>query len=108
MKFTISNAHYNLNNLARKINYKPIGYTERGELNAVRPLAGDYPRFHAYIFDGKEGIEFSIHLDQKRPSYEGSTAHSGDYDSELVQEEAKRIQEMLASAAPMKKNPFFG
>ncbi|OGZ53654.1 MAG: hypothetical protein A3B25_01240 [Candidatus Ryanbacteria bacterium RIFCSPLOWO2_01_FULL_48_26] len=107
MKFTISNTHYNLSDLARRISYKPIGHTEHGELNAVRPLSGDYPRFHAYILEGKGGIEFSLHLDQKRPSYEGSTAHSGDYNSDLIQEEARRIQEVLASAKPVKKNPFF-
>jgi len=106
MKFSISNPHFNLPDLARRISYKPIGYTERKELNAVRSIAGDYPRFHAYITEEKGMVNFSLHLDQKRPVYEGSTAHNGDYDSEIVQEEAKRIKEILASAKPGKVNPF--
>lgn len=106
MKFAIQNIHFNLPDLARRINYKPIGYTDKGELNSVRPIAGDYPRFHAYILEGKDSVEFSLHLDQKRPVYEGSTAHSGDYDSDIIQEEARRIKEILASAKPPRKNPF--
>ncbi len=106
MKFNIAGQHYNLNDLSRRINYKPLGYTDRGELNCVRSISGDYPRFHAYITEGKGTIEFSLHLDQKRPVYEGTTAHSGDYDSDVVKGEAQRIQEILASAKPMRKNPF--
>ena len=101
-----NNARENINTLVRQFGYKPLGYTDKGELNCVRPLGANYPRFHIYIKEGGDSIRFNIHLDQKRPSYEGSTAHSGDYDSDIVKEEAKRIQAMLASAKPAKKNPF--
>ena len=107
MKFDIPDPHFNLPDLARRINYKPLGYTEAGELSAVRPLAGDYPRFHTYIIPRQDTLEFRLHLDQKRPSYEGSTAHGGDYESDVVQGEAARIRAVLADAKPAKKNPFF-
>lgn len=101
-----NNARENINTLVRQLGYKPLGYTDKSELNCVRPLAGDYPRFHIYLKEEKDTIRFSIHLDQKKPSYEGSTAHSGDYDSEIVTEEARRIQTILASSKPARKNPF--
>ena len=38
---------------------------------------------------------FNLHLDQKKPTYEGHVAHSGEYDGELVEEEAERIRRIL-------------
>ncbi len=75
--------------------YKLIAKTDRGELNCVRPLGADYPRFHAYLTETPELINFSIHLDQKRPVYEGTTAHGGDYESDVVRGEAQRIKDMI-------------
>lgn len=83
----------NLQDAMRRLGYKPLGYTEKGELNAVRSLGGDYPRFHAYIKEEEDEYIFNIHLDQKRPSYGKETAHSGDYDGEAVREEAAYIRE---------------
>ncbi len=102
-----NNTRENINTVVRRLGYKPLGYTDKGELNCVRPIAGDYPRFHIYLKEDQNTIRFSLHLDQKRPSYNGSTAHSGDYDSDIVKQEAQRIQAMLA-LAPARKNPFFG
>ncbi len=96
MKFSVYSVTDNLNTVMRRIGYHPIAHSDRGELNCVRPLEGrDYPRFHAYVKEEKDKILFSLHLDQKRPSYEGATAHSGDYESETVKREAYRIQEVL-------------
>lgn len=96
MTFRLNNLNYNIINLMREIGYKPLKYTEEGELNCVRTLAGhDYPRFHIYLKESKEILSFSIHLDQKKPSYEGTTAHGGDYDSETVRDEVKRIKEIV-------------
>mgnify|MGYP001559137558 FL=1 len=53
-----------------------------------------YPRLHIYIEPDNNGIGISIHLDAKKPSYEGSSAHSGEYDSPLVKEESLRIQNL--------------
>lgn len=51
-----------------------------------------YPRFHVYIKDAENQVIFDLHLDQKRPIYEGVTAHSGEYDGEVVEREAARIK----------------
>ena len=95
MQFQIYNKNYNLQNLVRQVGYKPIGVTDRGELNCVRPLGADYPRFHLYIIEKPDIITLNLHLDQKKPVYEGATAHSGDYDSETVKEEAQRIRDAI-------------
>ena len=53
--------------------------------------SGIYPRFHAYI----NGSVINMHLDQKQASYEGSSAHSGEYDGPTVEAEAQRIIESM-------------
>jgi hypothetical protein len=64
---------------------------------------GNYPRFHAYVKElgrsasGETGFSFSLHLDQKKPIYEGTHAHNGEYDSPVVMDEADRIKEILKS-----------
>ena len=95
MTFKIYNENYNLQDLARKIGYRPLGFTEKQEFNCVRPLGADYPRFHIYMSTEPEIVTINLHLDQKKPSYEGTTAHSGDYDSKTIQEEIQRIKDML-------------
>ena len=90
-----------------------------GEISIMRQISrNDYPRFHLYIRAQKtenpsftnsyelvnEGLKekngqsfvFNLHLDQKKPSYEGSTGHSGDYDGPAVEGEAERIKNLLA------------
>ncbi len=51
-----------------------------------------YPRFHVYIKTEGGKVIFDLHLDQKRPIYEGVTAHSGEYDGEVVEREAQRVK----------------
>lgn len=60
-----------------------------------------YPRYHLYInrFDPHAQTpvcEMDIHIDQKQASYEGHTAHSGEYTGPLVEEEAQRLVRWLA------------
>ncbi|MBI2038065.1 MAG: hypothetical protein HYT15_04030 [Candidatus Magasanikbacteria bacterium] len=57
-----------------------------------------YPRFHVYIKVEGGSVIFDLHLDQKRPIYEGVTAHSGEYDGEVVEREAERIKSMMLLA----------
>ena len=54
-----------------------------------------YPRFHVYIKTDADFIIFDLHLDQKRPIYEGVTAHSGEYDGEVVEREGERIKKLI-------------
>ncbi len=95
MVLRLNNFDYSLPDLARQLGYRPMGYTEKGELNCVRPLGGNYPRFHIYMTATPEAVNMNLHLDQKKPSYAGATAHSGDYDSETVRNEAERIKELV-------------
>lgn len=100
MTFTLKSNGQNLQSFMRTLGYKPIGVSPEGQLNCVKPLmGGDYPRYHAYINDGPDGFVFNLHLDQKKPSYEGNHAHSGEYDGELVHTERKRIESFSTGSA---------
>lgn len=95
MTFRLNNHNYNLMSLMRDVGYTPLSYTPEGELNCVRPIQGDHPRFHIYLKEEKDVLVFNIHLDQKKPSYEGTAAHGGDYDSDTVKGEIERIKEII-------------
>lgn len=84
-------------NVIRKIGYKYWGKDEgNGEYNFIRPLEKrSYPRFHLYLKIEDEDWILNLHLDQKKPSYNGVPAHSGEYDGEVVEKEVKRIKEIL-------------
>lgn len=59
------------------------------------PSGNRFPRFHLYIEEEADGWTINLHLDQKAPSYEGSAAHSGEYDGEIVEAEAERIRKVF-------------
>ncbi len=86
----------NSTEIMRRCSYGMIRNRE-GQVSFVRRLGGyDYPRFHAYL----EGEYINLHLDQKKPSYQGAVAHSGEYDGDLVLEEAERIKQVMAKSKP--------
>ena len=92
----------NVYNFMRQLGYHPheTGEERAGESSFARRLVvSDYPRFHIYIKNTLGGnLEINLHLDQKKPIYRGAPAHSGEYDGELVENEAERIkQEVLRS-----------
>jgi len=93
--FTIKNLQRSIVDVARSAGYVIID--NNGEqINMVRKLAGqNYPRFHVYVKQQGQDFIFSLHLDQKKPSYEGSHAHSGEYFGPLVENEADRIKNIL-------------
>lgn len=96
MDFTITNIQESVVSVARKIGYVIIDARENGEYNLVRKLTGqNYPRFHVYLKAAGDRLNFSLHLDQKKPSYEGSHAHSGEYAGPVLEEEADRIKQLL-------------
>lgn len=71
-------------NVLRRSGYAFLRKDERtGEMSfAKRVSNGDYPRFHIYAKqDAKGNVQVNLHLDQKKASYEGTTAHSGEYES---------------------------
>lgn len=97
MKFSVKKPQDTILSLARKLGYMPRGVVGK-EFEFIRPLLGrDYPRFHLYVKEDKESdtLWLSLHLDQKKPSYKGSSAHSGEYKGKLVEKEAERIKEIV-------------
>ena len=96
MKFIIkNNFKENIYTLIRNTGYHfQDEDKEKNELNFVRPPRG-YPRFHLFLKAEKENLIFNLHLDQKKPIYKGTTAHSGEYEGKIIEEEAERIKQAL-------------
>ncbi len=94
MKIVIPNPPTHSRNLLRRAGYALHQGRDR-ELSYVRRLSGngDYPRFHVYVSREEPGtlIEITLHLDEKKPSYEGYTAHSGEYEGPLIEQERDRL-----------------
>lgn len=104
MKFTLQGPfRENIYNLMRKAGYSFQGRDEKkGELVFARP-AREYPRFHLFLkisgeqFSAAQEMVLNLHLDQKKPIYEGAPAHAGEYQGEIVKKEAERIRQILKS-----------
>ena len=98
MKIEIPLPSGNILTVMRSYSYAPEGQDEStGEQKWVRSLVGRrYPRFHIYSRVSPDSTKaiLELHLDQKQPSYEGSHAHSGEYDGPVVNREAKRIEDI--------------
>ena len=92
--------------------------SENEEMAFMRRLAGTaYPRFHIYCHIEKgqgsnvkgQMLVINLHLDQKKASYKGTSAHSGEYSGELIEEEIRRIEKLsksLPSSTPKKLEPW--
>ena len=77
--------------LIKRCGYGLVRDPRARETSYARRLGNNiYPRFHMYI-NSEDPLILNLHIDQKQASYEGSTAHSGDYDSDLVKQEALKI-----------------
>jgi hypothetical protein len=97
MKIIIENLIENPANALRRCGYHfERQHPDSGEISAARDLArGGFPRFHAYVKTLDNSMQINLHLDQKRPSYSGTSAHTGEYDGEVVEQEAERIRSIL-------------
>ena len=96
MRITLQSSE-NIQNVMRRCGYFFIK-EENGELAFMRPLSSSgsgYPRFHIYVDEAEQTLVFNLHLDQKKASYAGQTAHSGEYDNSLVEQEAVRLKSLL-------------
>jgi hypothetical protein len=82
----------------RKASYFMINDRLSGKTSYVRRLSNSqfYPRFHLYVTETETDYKFDLHLDQKKPSYQGSRAHSGEYDEPIVEQEKNRILNSLS------------
>lgn len=75
-----------------------LGYQASPQRDSyVRRLSSaGYPRFHLYLDKIDNNIcQLSLHLDQKKISYQGQTAHSGDYEGDIIVVEKARIIDLL-------------
>ncbi len=92
MQVTVPPLRANLAAVLNRLGYHENKFSSSRDRNFVRRLgSGHYPRFHLYVFENGQGIRLSLHLDQKQPSYEGTHAHGGEYEGQLVSEEIGRI-----------------
>lgn len=87
----------NIYNLLKKLGYYFVGRNQKeSEIVFKRPLERNgYPRFHLYLKINEDRVIFNLHLDQKKPSYKGSPAHSAEYEGEVVENEIERIRQSL-------------
>lgn len=98
MKFALKLSG-NIYNLMRQAGYHSTGkHKKTGELVFVKRIStSEYPRFHAYVKIDKVSQQtfVNLHLDQKKPIYKGSPAHSAEYSGEVVEKEAERIRKLI-------------
>lgn len=74
-----------------------------GQTSFVRRLGSDeFPRLHAYVERQGDVTVISVHVDQKRPSYGGTSAHAGEYEGPLVEAEIARLQRALMQNSNVK------
>ena len=73
--------------------FSRLGYhAERNGSFAKRVGGLAFPRFHVYVEQRGDMLRVNLHLDAKKPSYQGTSAHAGEYDGPLIEAEIKRIQ----------------
>jgi len=96
MDFMVKNLAKSIVEVSREIGYLIIDNRGNNEYNMVRRLAiNNYPRFHIYLKQQGLDFVFSLHLDQKEPSYQGSRTHSGEYFGPVIEAEMDRIKDIL-------------
>ncbi len=80
----------------RSLGWAQIYDRKKNKISYVKRLGEDfYPRLHMYFSETENHYIFSMHLDQKKASYAGFHAHSGEYDNVLVRKELDIIKKNL-------------
>jgi protein tyrosine/serine phosphatase len=91
-------ANQALPELIRKIGYF-LNDNNSGEINCVKRLRAGHPwpRYHLYIKQQDKNFILNLHVDQKAETrhYNPTSAHNGEYDGPLVEQEINRIQSLL-------------
>lgn len=86
----------NARNILRRLGYGEQR-TRAGQISYVKRVAGErFPRYHAYVEDQNGGLQVNLHVDQKEASYEGTSAHAGEYEGSLVEREMARVANFVA------------
>ena len=110
MRFEFNNFAANLSDEMRSAGYHYDGQDERtGELRFYRTLSsGLYPRFHIYCVTDRHTrqLAMTLHLDQKAPVYQGSTAHAGDYEGPVIEGEVGRLKSFLSPKPKLESQAF--
>jgi hypothetical protein len=108
MRWSIGKPLRPLGDLLRRAGYAPHRDRNSNQQSFVRRLStGEFPRFHLYAEERGE-IALNLHLDQKKPSYEGSRAHAGEYGGALVEQEKKYIQTIIENLESRIRNQESG
>ena len=97
MKIAIQKLNVSPKNFLRQCGYLEIQNPHKNnEVSYARSLNPGrfYPRFHVYPETAEKGFSLNLHLDMKKPSYEGSAAHGGEYDGATVENESERIKKI--------------
>lgn len=94
MKIYLGKLNTLAKNFLRACGYAKIINPHNGEISYVRSLDSGrfYPRFHIYIEQSPNQTAVNLHLDAKQPSYQGSKAHSGEYEGPIIEKEVQRIK----------------
>lgn len=107
MRFLIRDTRLSIANALRICGYHfEREHEGTNEVSAARNMGnGDFPRFHVYAtlqkssepdpYGRKKDLNMNLHLDQKGASYNGTSAHSGEYEGTIIEQEAARIQKVL-------------
>ncbi|MCF7820459.1 MAG: hypothetical protein K9M44_03250 [Candidatus Pacebacteria bacterium] len=98
MKLEVSKQTIQINpaQFLRSLGWAQIYDRKRSQVSYVKRLGADfYPRLHLYVNELESFYVFSMHLDQKKASYSGQTAHSGEYDNDLVKAELLKLKNTL-------------
>jgi hypothetical protein len=85
-------------NLLRRAGYGEQR-TRNGQISFIRRVSGErFPRYHAYVENTQGGgMQVNLHVDQKEATYDGSSAHSGEYEGSVVEREMERIIQFVNS-----------
>src|SRR3989344_5570204 len=97
MKIAIQKLNVSPKNFLRQCGYLEIQNPHKNnEISYARSLNPGrfYPRFHVYPETAGKDFSLSLHLDMKKPSYEGSAAHGGEYEGTAIENESERIKKV--------------
>lgn len=101
MKIIVSGLKDNPRMLIRRCGYSEHYDSRSGQTSYAKRLdRGIFPKFHVYLEEKPQGVEVSLHIDQKQPSYGVGHMHSGDYEGPLVETELERIRNFFENAPP--------
>ena len=111
MQFSIKKLNISPENFLRQSGYVEISNPHKNnETSYARSLDPGrfYPRFHVYMEKQDSRTMINLHLDAKKPSYEGTSAHSGEYDGKIVEQEMKRLEKNSEKFILTDKNQTLG